>query len=170
MQLQNTSGMSREQFAEARARLLAAASADPILAQVRLAELPDVSSLKVDVDQQRLAALGLTSADVNSTLSTAWGGRYVNDFNDRGRVKRVYVQGDAQYRSRPEDLGSWFVRTSSGAMAPFSSFATTSWDRAPSVLSRFNGVPVYEFNGQAAEGKSSGEAMNRMEEWSGSMS
>src|SRR6185312_17171096 len=96
MQLQNTSGLSREQFAAARDKLLAEASADPLLDQVRLSELPDVSSLKVNVDQQRLAALGLNAGDVNSTLSTAWGGRYVNDFLDRGLVKRVYVQGDAQ--------------------------------------------------------------------------
>src|SRR5206468_7608108 len=101
MELQNTGGLSREQFAAVRDRLLAAAAADPLLSQVRLAELPDVSSLKVNIDQQRLAALGLNSSDVSSTLSTAWGGRYVNDFIDRGRVKRVYVQGDAPYRSEP---------------------------------------------------------------------
>ncbi len=100
MELQNTSGMSREEFAAARDRLLAAANDDPVLAQVRLSELPDVASLKVNFDQQRLAALGLSSNDVNSTLSTAWGGRYVNDFIDRGRVKRVYVQGDAPYSCR----------------------------------------------------------------------
>jgi multidrug efflux pump len=77
-------------------------------------------------------------------------------------VKRVYVQGDAPYRSRPEDLGSWYVRTASGGMAPFSSFATTSWGQAPSALGRFNGVPSYEYNGQAAEGHSSGEAMDKI--------
>src|SRR5206468_11414885 len=110
MELQNTSGMSREEFAAARDRLVAEAAADPKLAQVRLSDLPDVASLKVDIDQQRLAAFGLTSTDVNSTLSTAWGGRYVNDFIDRGRVKRVYVQGDAPYRSAPSDIGAWFVR------------------------------------------------------------
>ena len=98
LQLQNTSGMSQRQFEEARDKLLEMAEADKSLQQVRLAELPDVSTLKVDVNQERISALGLTTADVNSTLSAAWGGRYVNDFIDRGRVKRVYVQGDAQYR------------------------------------------------------------------------
>jgi len=159
MELQNTSGMSREQFAAARDRLLGAANADPTLAQVRLSELPDVASLKVNVDQQRLAALGLTSSDVNSTLSTAWGGRYVNDFIDRGRVKRVYVQGDAPYRAAPSDIGDWFVRNNQGGMVPFTSFATTGWTTVPTTLDRFEGYPAYEIQGQAAAGKSSGDAM-----------
>src|SRR4029079_9632384 len=123
MELQNSTGMSREQFAAARDRLLAAASANPRLAQVRLSELPDVASLKVDIDVPRLTALGLTPTDVNSTLSTAWGGRYVNDFIDRGRVKRVYVQGDAPYRAAPADIGDWYVRNNQGQMVPFTSFA-----------------------------------------------
>ncbi len=113
-------------------------------------------------DAAKIGALGLSQASVNETLSAAWGGIYVNDFVDRGRVKRVFVQGDAPYRSRPEDLGNWFVRTSTGTMAPFSSFATTHWGQAPSTLMRFNGLPAYEFQGQAAEGKSSGDAMERM--------
>jgi multidrug efflux pump len=159
MELQNTSGMSRADFAAARDRLLAAANADPTLNQVRLSELPDVASLKVNVDQQRLAALGLNSGDVNSTLSTAWGGRYVNDFIDRGRVKRVYVQGDAPYRSEPSDISSWFVRNNQSGMVPFSSFATTGWTTVPTSLDRFEGYPSYEFQGQAAPGKSSGDAM-----------
>jgi multidrug efflux pump len=163
MQLQNTSGMSREDFANARDKLLAAAASDPLLAQVRLAELPDVSSLKVNVDQQRLAALGLNSSDVNSTLSTAWGGRYVNDFIDRGRVKRVYVQGEAQYRSEPSDIGSWFVRNSQGQMVPFSSFATTNWTVAPVSVDRFEGYSSFELDGQPAPGKSSGQAMTEIE-------
>jgi len=163
MQLQNTSGMSREQFAAVRDRLLAAATSDPLLEQVRLAELPDVSSLRVDVDQQRLAALGLGTADVNSTLSTAWGGRYVNDFNDRGRVKRVYVQGEAPYRSQPSDIGDWFVRNNQGQMVPFSSFSTTNWTVAPVTLDRFEGYSSYEIDGQPAPGKSSGQAMAEIE-------
>jgi len=101
---------------------------------------------------------------VNSTLSTAWGGRYVNDFIDRGRVKRVYVQGDAPYRSEPSDLAQWFVRSSNGQMAPFTSFASTSWATAPTSMARFNGVQSFEFSGQAAPGKSSGEAMKRIAE------
>ena len=163
MELQNTSGMSREDFIAARDRLLAAANADPDLANVRLSDLPDVSTLKVDIDQEKLAALGLAQGDVNSTLSTAWGGRYVNDFIDRGRVKRVYVQGDAPYRAEPANIDEWFVRSKDGQMAPFSSFARTSWSTAPTTMSRFQGIPSFEFQGQPAPGKSSGEAMQRME-------
>ena len=164
MQLQNSSGMSREQFQAARDRLLALAADDPELASVRLSDLPDVANLKVDVDPQRLTAYGLNPADVNSTLSTAWGGRYVNDFIDNGRVKRVYVQGDAPYRADPSDLGQWYVRGSGGEMTPFSSFARTGWSTGPSSLSRFQGVPSFELQGTPAPGVSSGEAMMRMEE------
>ena len=163
MQLQNRGGMSRAEFAEARDRLLAMANDNPRLTSVRLSDLPDVATLKVDVDQQRLAAYGLSSSDVNNTLSTAWGGRYVNDFIDKGRVKRVYVQGDAPYRARPEDLGQWYVRASDGAMSPFSAFATTGWSTTPSSTSRFQGVPAFEISGQPAPGTSSGEAMDEME-------
>lgn len=162
MELQNASGMPREQFLAARDRLLAEANRDSLLSAVRITELPDVATLKVNVDQPKLAALGLGQADVNSTLSTAWGGRYVNDFVDRGRVKRVYVQGDAPFRDSPDDLDRWFVRTSDGQMAPFSSFARTDWATAPTTLSRFQGIPSFEFQGQAAEGTSSGDAMDRM--------
>ena len=164
IQLQNTGGLPPAQFKAAADRLLAAARADPALASVRQTELPDVGTLKVDADQQRLAALGLTQQNVNSTLSIAWGGQYVNDFVDRGRVKRVYVQGDAPYRAEPENINQWFVRGSSGQMAPFSSFATTSWSVAPTTLARFNGIPSVEIQGSAAEGRSSGEALARMRE------
>jgi multidrug efflux pump len=163
MELQNTSGMSREQFAAARDHLLAAANADPRLSQVRLSELPDVASLKVNIDEQRATALGLNPADVNSTLSTAWGGRYVNDFIDRGRVKRVYVQADAPFRAAPSNIGGWYVRNNQGAMVPFSSFATSGWTTAPTTLDRFEGLPSYELQGQASPGRSSGEAMTEIE-------
>jgi len=163
MQLQNRSGMSREQFAAARDRLLAMASANARLTSVRLGDLPDVATLKIDVDTQRLTAYGIDNADVNSTLSTAWGGRYVNDFIDKGRVKRVYVQGDAPYRATPEDLGQWYVRSTDGEMSPFSAFARTSWATTPSSTSRFQGVPAFEISGQPAAGTSSGEAMDEME-------
>jgi multidrug efflux pump len=164
MELQNRSGMSREAFVAARERLLAAANSDPQLTSVRLSDLPDVSTLKIDIDQQKLTALGLNQGDVNSTLSTAWGGRYVNDFIDLGRVKRVQVQGDAPYRSDPESLSQWYVRSATGEMAPFSSFARISWATGPSSLSRFQGVPAFEFQGQPAPGVSSGQAMKRIEQ------
>ena len=128
-----------------------------------MSELPDVASLKVNIDQQRVAALGLTSSDVNSTLSTAWGGRYVNDFIDRGRVKRVYVQGDAPFRAKPNDIDQWFVRNNQGGMVPFSSFAQTSWQTTPTSSSRFLGYPSFEISGQGASGVSSGDAMNIIE-------
>jgi len=163
MEMLNTGGMSQEDFAAARDRLLAAASADPKLSSVRLSELPDVASLKVNLDQQRVAALGLNAADVNNTLSTAWGGRYVNDFIDRGRVKRVYVQGDAPYRAKPSDIDQWFVRNSQGDMVPFSSFANTSWITTPTSSSRFLGYPSFEISGQGAPGVSSGDAMTIIE-------
>jgi multidrug efflux pump len=162
LQLLNTGGLSREAFKEERDKLIADASRDPQLSAVRQNGLEDVATLSVDIDQEKVGALGLNQADVDSTLSAAWGGNYVNDFIDRGRVKRVYVQGDAAFRSRPEDLANWFVRGTGGAMAPFSAFATTSWGQAPATLSRFNGVPAYEIQGQAAEGQSSGDAMERM--------
>jgi multidrug efflux pump len=178
MQLLNTGGLPRDDFRAARDRLLAAARGDALLANVRTNTLEDTPTLHVDIDQEKVGALGLSQSDVDSTLSAAWGGNYVNDFIDRGRVKRVYVQGDAPFRSRPEDLAEWHVRAASGTMAPFSAFATLSWGRSPAALNRYNGWTAYEVQGAAAEGRSTGEAMDRMEalardlpgtsvEWSG---
>lgn len=164
MEMQNTGGLSEEQFAAARDRLLGMASTNPRLSTVRLSELPDVASLKIDLNQERLASLGLSAGDVNSTISTAWGGRYVNDFIDRGRVKRVYVQGDAPFRSEPDDIDQWFVRSNQGSMVPFSSFAQSNWMTTPTSLSRFLGYPSFELQGQGAPGVSSGEAMQVMED------
>ncbi|MFN3818072.1 multidrug efflux RND transporter permease subunit [Blastomonas sp.] len=164
LQLQNTSGMSREEFIEARDKLLQLAEQDSLLTAVRLGELPDVATLQLDIDQPKLAALGLNQLDVNTTLSAAWGGQYVNDFIDRGRVKRVFVQGDAPYRATPDDLNNWFVRGSDGQMAPFSAFSQTRWSTTPTTLSRFQGYPSFQFEGQAVPGQSSGAAMDRIEE------
>jgi multidrug efflux pump len=163
MELQNTGGLSRADFKDARDKLMALARKDDTLAAIRATDLPDQPTLRVDIDSQKLSVLGLSQADVNATLSTAWGGRYVNDFNDRGRVKRVYVEGDAPFRAAPEDLSQWYVRGSSGQMVPFSSFATISWSTAPTSLSRFSGISSYEISGQAAPGQSSGDAMDEME-------
>ena len=162
MQLLNTGGLSRADFKAARDRLIGSAQGDPVLTAVRLGTLEDNPTLTVKVDDQKLGALGITSQAADQLLATAWGGTYVNDFIDRGRVKRVYVQGDAPYRSRPEDLSQWYVRGTSGAMAPYTAFATTGWSQAPSSLSRFNGTPSYQIQGSAAEGKSSGDAMARI--------
>ena len=160
MQFQNTSGMSRGDFLAARDRLLQIAGNDDRLTGLRFTDLPDLATLKIDTDPQRLTAYGLSNSDVNSTLSTAWGGRYVNDFIENGRVKRVYVQGDAPYRADPASLAQWYVRGSSGQMSPFSAFAQIGWSTAPASLSRFGGLPAFELQGQAAPGVSSGEAMD----------
>lgn len=164
LQLQNTGGMPRDDFMAARDRLLELAQEDALLTGVRLGELPDVATLQVDIDQPKLAALGLNQSDVNTTLSAAWGGQYVNDFIDRGRVKRVFVQGDAPYRATPDDLSNWFVRGSDGQMAPFSAFSQTRWSTTPTTLSRFQGYASFQFEGQAVPGQSSGDAMDRIEE------
>ena len=161
-QIENTGNMDRTAFAKVRDQILADARADPGLANVRLSTLPDQPSLKIETDPQQLAVLGLSQAAVNSTLSTAWGGTYVNDFVDRGRVKRVYVQGDGPYRSSPENVGQWFVRGSTGAMAPFSAFSKTDWSNAPPALTRFNGISNYEISGQPAPGGSSGASMDEI--------
>jgi len=162
MELLNSGGMPQTQFADVRDRLLSAANADANLSQVRLSQLPDTATLKVNVDQQALASLGIASDDVNNTLSTAWGGDYVNDFVDRGRVKRVFVQGDAPYRSEPSDIDQWSVRNNVGTMVSFASFAETAWGVAPVSLYRFNGIQAYEYSGSPATGQSSGQAMTEI--------
>ncbi len=159
IELLNSGNLSRDQFEAARDQLLAAARNDPTLAAVRLSELPDQPTLDVEMDHGKLTTLGLNIGDVNNTLTAAWGGRYVNDFVDAGRVKRVWVMGDAPYRSKPEDLSQWQVRGADGQMSPFSAFARIGWDSAPTSLSRFNGIPSFEFSGQSAPGYSSGDAM-----------
>jgi multidrug efflux pump len=163
-ELINTGGLSRADFKARVNQFLDRAKADPVLAGVRQNSLEDNPTLHVDMDEEKIGALGLSQAEVDSTLSAAWGGDYVDDFVDRGRVKRVYVQGDAPYRSRPEDLSTWFVRSSNGEMAPFSSFARLDWAQAPASLLRFNGTSAYEIQGDAAEGKSTGQAMARVTE------
>ena len=162
-ELQNATAMPREQFLAIREKVLAEARADPLLTNVRLSSLPDQPTIKVDADTQQLSVLGVAQADVNATASAAWGGRYVNDFIDRGRVKRVYVQGDAEFRANPEDIDKWQVRGSGGQMVPFSAFSRVSWGRAPVSRFRFNGIPNYEIAGQAAPGASSGQAMKEIE-------
>ncbi|NIJ32154.1 efflux RND transporter permease subunit [Sphingomonas oligoaromativorans] len=162
-QLLNNSGMPRDEFVALRDKVIAAASKDPKLAQVRASTLPDTPQLRVNIDDAKLAVLGLTESDVTATLSAAWGSTYINDFVDRGRVKRVYMQADTAYRMLPSDLDNWFVRSSvNGNMVPFSAFATTSWEKGPNSVSRFNGRSSYEIDGQAAPGISSGQAMAEM--------
>lgn len=143
--------------------LLSQARTSPELTSVRPGALEDTPQLHVEIDQAKANSLGLSIDDINSTLNTAWGGSYVNDFISGARIKKVYVQGDASFRSAPEDLGQWFVRGDSGSMTPFSSFAMTSWTYGPESLSRFNGLASFSVQGSAASGVSSGAAMDKME-------
>ncbi|WP_375196419.1 efflux RND transporter permease subunit [Sphingobium sp.] len=162
-ELLNTGGLSRERFLDLRNELLKAAADNPKLAGVRAATLEDTPQLKVDIDSEKLAVLGLTQSDVDNVLSSAWGSRYINDFVDRGRVKRVYMQADAPFRALPSDLDNWQVRSgTTGEMVPFSAFATSHWTMGPTTLARFNGQSSYEIQGQAAPGSSSGDAMDEM--------
>jgi multidrug efflux pump len=162
-ELIDRAGLGHDKLLAARNQLLAMAAKDPLLSQVRPNGQEDTPQLQVDVDLEKAGALSLSQADINTTLNAAWGGTYVNDFIDRGRVKRVYIQGDADYRSSPEDLDQWFVRNSLGQMIPFSAFASSHWEYGPSRLERYNGLPSFEIQGQAAPGKSSGAAMLEME-------
>jgi multidrug efflux pump len=163
-QLQAAGGADRATLRAMRDQLIASAGADAALTAVRMGNLEDKPQLHVNIDQAKASTLGLSLPDINTTLSAAWAGMYVNDFIDRGRVKRVYMQSDAAFRSSPEDLSQWFVRSTDGAMTPFSAFTTTSWTYGPETLSRFNGQPSYTIQGAAAAGVSSGRAMDRMEE------
>ncbi len=162
--IRDSDGAGRAALLKAQQQVLQDAGDDLQLTAVRLNGLGDKAQLQVDIDQAQASALGLAQGDINGTLSTAWGGSYVNDFVDRGRVKRVYVQGDAPYRSLPEDIGQWYVRGKDGQMAPFASFASTHWTRGPQLQQRFNGLPAAQIQGGAAADSSSGEAMQRMQE------
>jgi multidrug efflux pump len=162
MELLNSGGLSRAQFKAEMNQLLTEARNDPVLTGVRQNSLDDNPTLLVNIDEEKVGALGIPQAQVDQTLAVALGGDYVNDFVDRGRVKRVFVQADQQYRSVPEDVAAWYVRSANGQMAPFSAFSQISWAQAPNTLGRFNGVSNYEIQGDSAEGRSSGEAMDHI--------
>ena len=162
-QLQDIGGVGHEALMNARNQMLGMASQNPDLAGVRPNGQDDTPQLKIEVDQAKAGALGLTTADINSALSAAWGGSYVNDFIDRGRVKKVYMQADAPFRMTPEDLNRWYVRNSSGQMVPFPAFATSSWTYGSPRLERYNGLSSVNIQGAPAPGKSSGQAIAAME-------
>lgn len=164
VQLQDRLGQGHDALMEARNQFLGMAAQDSRLVGVRPNGQEDMPEYQLDIDHARAGALGVTVAQINDTLSTAWGGDYVNDFIDRGRIKRVYLQGDASARMLPEDLDKWYVRNTAGEMVPFSAFATSHWTYGPPRLERFNGQPAVEILGQAAPGLSSGEAMQAVEE------
>ena len=162
--LQDRAGLGHEQLLAARNRFLELAAAHPALANVRPNGQDDTPEFRLEVDQAKAGALGLSQADINDTLATAWGGAYVNDFVDRGRIKKVYIQADAPFRMLPEDLDRWYVRNRNGEMVPFSAFSTGRWTYGPVRLERYNGMPAVEILGQPAPGVSSGDAMAAVEE------
>ena len=163
LQLLDQGSLGHEKLMAARNQLLGMAAQNPALVAVRPNGLEDTPQLRVNVDREKANALGLSLSDVNSTLSAAWGSSYVNDFMDRDRVKKVFVQADAPYRMLPEDLNRWEVRNSAGLMVPFATFATSRWAYGSPQLERYDGVPSREIMGAPAPGHSSGEAMSAIE-------
>lgn len=156
--------LGHEKLTEARNELLGMAAQHPeMLTGVRPNGMEDTPQFKVTIDQEKALAQGVSLADINQTLSSAFGGTYVNDFIDNERVKKVYVQAQAPYRMLPENIDSWYVRSASGQMVPFSSFASAHWEYGSPRLERYNGLPSMEILGEATRGKSSGEAMAMME-------
>lgn len=162
--LQDFSGQGHEHLMKARATLLEAASKRPELALVRPNGKGDEPQYQITIDDQKARAFGVTLADVNTTMSAAWGSSYVNDFIDRERVKRVYVQGVPTSRITPDDFAKWYVRNKAGEMVSFASFAKGYWIYGSPKLERYNGAPAIEMMGQPALGYSSGEAMKAIEE------
>jgi multidrug efflux pump len=154
---------SREELKKSRDLLIAEASKNSKLIGVRVNELKEMPKLKINIDIEKAKALGVSISAVNETLNNSWGGTYVNDFIDRGRVKKVYVQGDMEYRALPEDLRHWYVRNNQGTLTPLIAFAEYSWEVGPETLGRYNGLPSYEIQGQGSNGISSGQAMDEIE-------
>jgi hydrophobe/amphiphile efflux-1 (HAE1) family protein len=163
-QLQDRGGLGHEKLTEARNQLLGMAAQDPRLCKVRPNGMDDVPEYRVDVDWEKAGSLLLPISSIHNTISAAFGSAYVNDFIQGGRVKRVYAQADAPYRMLPHDLEKLYVRNSGGKMVPFSSFATGHWTSGAPRLERYNGFPAMSIWGEAAPGRSSGEAMQAMEE------
>lgn len=163
MELQDHAGQGHDALMKARDTLLALTQNNPNLTRVRHNGLDDSPQLQIDIDQRKAQAMGISIDDINDTLQTAWGSSYVNDFMDRGRVKKVYVQSAAKYRMLPGDINRWFVRNNAGTMVPFSTFATSRWITGSPRLERYNGYSALEIVGEAAPGISTGTAMNIME-------
>ncbi|PWE19477.1 efflux RND transporter permease subunit [Aliarcobacter skirrowii] len=162
-QLLASSNISRVELRDVKDAILQEARTNSNINSVRADGTEESPQLKISYDVQKALSLGLNLRDIDTTLSAAWGGIYVNDYIDRNRIKRVYIQGDAPFRSAPEDLYKWKVRNSAGTMTPFSEFSKFSWEYGPEELTRFNGFMSYEIQGSAATGISSGVAMSEME-------
>jgi multidrug efflux pump len=163
LELIDTAGLGHGALMQARNQLLALAAKDPLLAGVRPNGLDDEPQYRVAIDRAKASAFGLTLADINDTIASAWGSSYVNEFLDRGRVKRVFMQGEAPSRMLPQDLDHWYVRNAGGQMVPFSAFAHGQWTYGSPKLERYNGLPSMEILGKPAPGHSTGEAMAQME-------
>ena len=167
-QLIDQGNLGHDKLMQARNQLLGEVAKHPdLLVGVRPNGLEDTPQFKIDIDQEKAQALGVSISDINTTLGTAWGGSYVNDFIDRGRVKKVYVMSQAKYRMLPSDINNWYVRGSDGQMVPFSAFSTSHWEYGSPRLERYNGLPSMEILGEAGPGKSTGEAMDMMEQLAG---
>ncbi len=169
LQLKDVGGVGHVALSDARDQLVALSAKEPLLSNVRANIQDDTPQLKLDIDNTRAGAMGVAVSDINSLLGTALGGTYVNDFLDRGRIKRVYIQGDAQFRSQPEDINRWFLRNNTGTMVPFSAIGSSRWTFGPPQLQRYNGAGSMEIQGTAATGQSNGKAMDKMEELSGQL-
>jgi len=163
-QLQDRGGIGHDKLMAARNQLLGMAAQDPRLTKVRPNGMEDVPEYIIDVDWDKAGALGVPISSIHSTIAAAFGGSYVNDFIQGGRVKRVYIQADAPYRMLPEDLSKLYMRNTQGKMVPFSSFASGRWTQGSPQLERYNAFPSMNIQGEPAEGRSSGEAMTAMEE------
>ncbi|HIF9547219.1 TPA: efflux RND transporter permease subunit [Photobacterium damselae] len=162
--LEDRAGLGHEKLLQARNQLLGMANQNPALQKVRPNGLEDNSQFFIDLDYEKAKALGIDINDINKTLSIAWGSSYVNDFIDRGRIKKVYVQADAPYRMSPKDISDWYVRNNKGEMVPFSAFSQSHWGFGSPRLARYNGNSAFEILGEAAPGYSTGEAMAAIEQ------
>lgn len=163
LQLVDRGGLGHEALMNARNQLLGMAAQNPKLMGVRPNGLNDVPQYKIDIDQEKASAFGVSLSDINNILRITWGSSYVNDFIDAGRIKRVYLQADAEYRMMPDDLNEWYVRNNAGDMVPFAAFATGKWTYGSPKLERFNGNGSVNIQGGPAEGIGSGEAMDEMQ-------
>ncbi|KIP75098.1 multidrug transporter [Vibrio harveyi] len=161
--LQDSTGNGHEALVAAQYQILGMAAQNPKLVGVRPNGQADAPMYQVHIDHVKLRALDVSINDVNQILASAWGGAYINDYIDRGRVKKVMVQSDAEHRMQPKDFDSWYVRNSQGEMVPFSAFATGEWTYGSPLLQRFNGLPAMNIQGGAAPGVSTGEAMAEIE-------
>lgn len=154
---------THDQLLAARNQLLGLAAASPLIASARPSGLEDAAQYKLDIDWRAAGAMGVSPANVGTVLSVAWAGTYVNDFNDNGRIKRVYVQGQPDSRAVPSDFGKWRVRNTAGELVPFSNFTTERWQYGPQGLTRYGGIPAMQIQGAPAAGVSTGEAMAEIE-------